>query len=66
MSGTLTAYQTAIHMSVDLFLHSSEPKSSFHHVDCSPDTLMTSAVMKNLDDAGYQALWYYIDSTNVP
>ena len=31
----LTAYQTAIHLSVDLFSHSSEPKPSLHHVDCS-------------------------------
>ena len=49
----LTAYQTAIHMSVDLFAHSSEPKLSLHHVDCSQDTLIISVVMKNLDDAGY-------------
>ena len=53
MHGMLTAYQTAIHMSIDLFLHSSEPKLFLHHVDCSRDTLITSVVMKNLDDEGY-------------
>ena len=51
--GMLTAYHAAIQVPVDLFLHSSEPKLSLHHVDSSQDTLMTSVVMKDLDDLGH-------------
>ena len=50
MSSMLAAYQAVVNMTVDLKSKLSEPKSSFQHVGCMQNSLMTSVVMENPDD----------------
>ena len=45
----LAAYHVVVHVLVNLFSHSSEPKPSLHHIDCSQNTLTTSEDLNDLE-----------------